>query len=46
MQEILTAAGDRFKLADPETWAKQAALAAQGKFEELQAYQNELNGGR
>lgn len=46
MQGILSAAGDRFKLADPGTWAKQALLAAQGRFDELQAYQDELNGGK
>jgi predicted flap endonuclease-1-like 5' DNA nuclease len=46
MQEILDAAGNRYKLADPGTWAQQAGLAAAGKFDELQALQDELDGGR
>ena len=46
IQEILNAAGPRYKLADPKTWPKQAELAADGKFKELQAYQDELDGGR
>lgn len=46
IQEILNAAGPRYKLADPKTWPKQAELAAEGKFKELQTYQDELDGGR
>ncbi len=46
LQEILNQAGDNYKLADPGTWAQQAALAAAGKFDELQALQEQLLGGR
>ena len=46
LQSILEAAGSRFKLADPGTWPKQAEMAADGKFKELQEYQDFLQGGR
>ncbi len=46
IQEILNAAGPRYKLAEPRTWPKQAELAAEGRFTELQIYQDELTGGR
>lgn len=46
MQEILTAAGSRYKLADPGTWAQQAALAAESKWEELRQLQANLRGGK
>ena len=46
IQEILDAAGDRFKLADPGSWPQQAGLAAAGKFDELQALQDQLLGGK
>jgi predicted flap endonuclease-1-like 5' DNA nuclease len=46
IQDILTAAGPRYALAVPETWPKQAELAANGLWEELQAYQDYLNAGK
>lgn len=46
IQEILRAAGSRFALADPGTWPKQAEMAADGKWDELQEYQDFLNGGK
>ncbi len=46
LKEILAEAGSRYKMHDPTTWAKQAQFAAEGKWEELQAYQDELKGGR
>jgi large subunit ribosomal protein L17 len=36
VKEILTEAGSNFNTADPTTWAEQAQLAADGKFEELE----------
>ncbi|NLN33070.1 MAG: 50S ribosomal protein L21 [Flavobacteriaceae bacterium] len=39
-------AGENLAHLDPETWAKQAELAADGKFDELKAWQDELNGGK
>ncbi len=46
IQEVLTAAGDRYRLADPKTWPKQAELAANGKWTELKEYQDFLSGGK
>jgi large subunit ribosomal protein L17 len=46
LKEILTEAGGVYASKDPSTWAKQAELAAEGKFDELKAWQDELNGGK
>ncbi|MBX9448313.1 MAG: DUF4332 domain-containing protein [Taibaiella sp.] len=46
VKEILDAADGSFNLADPATWAQQAQLAADGKWDELQALQDELKGGK
>lgn len=46
MKEILVAGGDRFKNHDPRTWGQQGAMAAQGKWEELKAWQEQLSGGK
>ena len=45
VREILKDAGVG-NLADPTSWSAQAALAAEGKFDELAALQNELKAGR
>ncbi len=34
------------RIANPSTWAEQAALAAEGKWDELHKLQDELKGGR
>lgn len=46
LQEMLDAAGPRFRIATPDTWPRQAELAATGKWEELKEYQDFLSGGR
>lgn len=46
LQAILDKAGKRFQLSDPTTWPKQAALASEGRFDELSDYQDILMGGR
>ncbi len=46
INEILTAAGPNFSLADPSTWTKQAEMAAEGLWDDLDAYQDFLNGGK
>ena len=46
LDEILDAAGSIYKAMDESSWPKQAALAAEGKWEELQKLQDELVGGR
>jgi predicted flap endonuclease-1-like 5' DNA nuclease len=45
MQAVLDAAGPRYKLANPSTWAAQAKLAAANKWEQLRKLQDELNAG-
>ncbi|MEZ4980148.1 MAG: hypothetical protein R2769_00885 [Saprospiraceae bacterium] len=46
IKEVLAGGGDRYRLADPTTWPKQAKLAAEGKWDELKEYQDFLQGGR
>lgn len=46
IKEILDAAGARFQMHDPTTWPRQSALARDGKWDELKAWQEELNKGR
>ena len=46
VQAILDEAGSRYRMHNPATWAKQAQLAADQKWEELVKYQDELDGGR
>ncbi len=46
LQEILDKAGDNFRLADPGTWPQQASLAAQSRWMELKALQDQLKGGK
>jgi predicted flap endonuclease-1-like 5' DNA nuclease len=46
LQEMLEAAGPRFRIAVPDTWPRQAELAASGKWDELKEYQDFLSGGR
>lgn len=46
LKEVLAEAGSRYQMHDPTTWPKQAALAAEGKWEELDEYQDQLKGGR
>ena len=46
IREILDNAGSQFASHDPATWPQQAQLAADGKWDELKAWQDELDGGR
>jgi len=46
VKEILEAAEGNFAAHDPTTWPQQAQLAANGQWEELQKWQDELDGGR
>ncbi|MCB0641408.1 MAG: 50S ribosomal protein L27, partial [Phaeodactylibacter sp.] len=46
VQAILDEAGPRYRMHQPTTWAKQAKLADEGNWEELEAYQARLDGGR
>ncbi len=44
LEQILHEAG--LRLADPSTWAQQARLAGEGKWDELKVLQDNLKGGR
>lgn len=46
LKEILAEAGDRYRLADPTTWPKQAQLAAEENWRALREYQEFLDGGK
>lgn len=46
LKEILNKGGERFQMHDPSSWGDQAALAASGKWKELEQFQNLLVGGR
>lgn len=46
LKAILTDAGDQFNIAVTDTWPQQAQLAAEGKFDELKKWQDELDGGK
>ncbi len=43
---LLEKGGKRYAMHNPTTWAKQAELAAEGKWDELKKWQDELDGGR
>jgi len=45
LSSILLAAGSRYKSHNPSTWPKQARMAADGKWDELKVWQDELDGG-
>ncbi|MFC5047994.1 50S ribosomal protein L21 [Aquimarina hainanensis] len=45
LKEILVAAGSRYASKVPDTWPKQAGLAAEGKWDELKELQDRLDGG-
>jgi len=46
VQEMLDAAGPRYRIHNPATWSQQAELAADAKWEELEKLQDELDGGK
>jgi len=46
IKEVLAEAGNRYKAHDPSTWPQQAQFAAEGKWDELKVWQDELDGGR
>lgn len=45
LQEILAAAGSRYASKKPGSWPKQAKMAAEGKWDELKAWQDAHNHG-
>ncbi len=46
MKEILTAAGPRYAVHNPSSWAEQAVLARDGKMDELKAWQEANNAAK
>ena len=46
IRKWLSAAGGRFASHNPETWPAQAKMAADGKWDELKKWQDELDGGK
>lgn len=46
IKEVLDAADGNFAGQDPTTWPEQAKLAANGEWEKLKAWQEELEGGK
>ena len=46
LQEILAAAGPRFRMHQPDTWPQQASLASAGRWSELETLQDQLDGGK
>lgn len=45
MRKFLDDGGSRFRIANPSTWAQQAALAAENKWDELKKLQYKLSAG-
>ena len=46
LQQVLTDAGPRYAVHKPGSWAKQAGLAADGNWDELEQLQDKLDGGK
>ena len=46
LREVLRGAGSRYQMAKPNSWPQQARLAAEEKWDELEALQNRLSSGR
>ena len=46
IQGVLDNAGSAYKMHDPSTWPDQAALARDGKMDELKVWQDNLKGGK
>lgn len=44
LKKILEEAGPRYRLADPTSWPKQAEMAADGRWDDLDEYQDFLQG--
>ena len=46
LKAILEAAGSNFATHNPATWSRQAEMAANGEWDALKVWQDELNGGK
>jgi predicted flap endonuclease-1-like 5' DNA nuclease len=45
-KSMLDAAGDRYSIHNPGTWARQAKMMHEGKWKELKTWQDTLDGGK
>ncbi len=45
LKEILATAGSRYASKNPTSWPKQAKMAADGKWDELKVWQDNVSGG-
>ena len=45
IKQLLDAAGANFAVHDPTTWPQQATMAANGQWDQLATWQDQLNGG-
>ncbi len=45
LKEVLAAAGPRYASKNPNSWPKQAKMAAEGKWDELKEWQDNVKGG-
>ncbi len=46
LNEILAAAGRRYQIHDPSTWARQGLMALNAQWDELKIWQDNLKGGK
>lgn len=46
LKKLMSEEGGRYRIINPETWPKQATLAASGNWNELISYQKQLSGGK
>ena len=46
LKDVLSEAGERYRMHDPTTWPTQAKMAAEARWTALKDYQDELNGGK
>lgn len=46
LKAMLAAAGNKYSMHNPGSWPKQAKLAAEGKFEDLELLKKHLKGGK
>ncbi len=46
LKELLSEAGNRYKMHDPSTWSEQSKMAADDKWDELKEWQDKLDGGK
>ena len=46
IKDILNEAGPRYGFHDPTTWPEQAKMAAEGRWDDLQKWQDESDGGK